>query len=455
MIEMERWIVTATAVLATGVSVLAPTPARASAGLTFSLRNALSAGGVNVQMTYGPTGTLRPVVGDWNGDGRDEIGITWASGAGRVWSLASGVSSGGASERYRMNWGSSSANCVAIAGNHDSAGAYSIGQACRDTARQKWRWTFSAGLSNAGAGAVSYWFGPTHCKPFTGDWDGDGRHGVGVYCVTADGALWALANNPNLVAEPNPSAQFYWGGANGACVPVGGDWDGPAAGGRSAKVGLACPTGPANTWNWKLNNWNNAGGVWRDFNYGNRSDQPVTGDWDGDGTPGVGVVAGIARDLPSTGNAFLDRAVQSAQAGHDEYGVPVSVTAAQAALESGWGESSLSANYHNHFGFKCTSADDPGPIAVGCVALTTRECNASGCYNTTAHFRRYNSMADSFRDHNRLLATAPRYATAMQYVHNPRQFIREVHRAGYATDPDYATKVIDIMDQYDLYRYDD
>jgi flagellum-specific peptidoglycan hydrolase FlgJ len=64
-------------------------------------------------------------------------------------------------------------------------------------------------------------------------------------------------------------------------------------------------------------------------------------------------------------------------------------------------------------------------------------------------------MADSFRDHNRLLATAPRYATAMQYVHNPRQFIREVHRAGYATDPDYATKVIDIMDQYDLYRYDD
>jgi flagellum-specific peptidoglycan hydrolase FlgJ len=47
-----------------------------------------------------------------------------------------------------------------------------------------------------------------------------------------------------------------------------------------------------------------------------------------------------------------------------------------------------------------------------------------------------------------------RYATAFHYSNNPNQFAREVHKAGYATDPNYTSLLTGIMTKYDLYRYD-
>jgi flagellum-specific peptidoglycan hydrolase FlgJ len=159
--------------------------------------------------------------------------------------------------------------------------------------------------------------------------------------------------------------------------------------------------------------------------------------------------------LPTVTNAaFLEAAVGPAQASQREFKVPASVTLAQAILESGWGRSKLSFNDRNYFGMKCFG--NPGTIAVSCHDYVTQECNPTtlACWTTVASFRVYNSPTDSFRDHGRQLATLTRYKAAFNYPNNPNQFAAEVHKAGYATDPNYTTKLVGIMQKYDLYRYD-
>ena len=70
-------------------------------------------------------------------------------------------------------------------------------------------------------------------------------------------------------------------------------------------------------------------------------------------------------------------------------------------------------------------------------------------------FRAYNSIAESFVDHGKFFLENGRYTAAMAATHDPRQFAIEINRAGYATDPSYASKLIGLMDRYNLYRYDD
>ncbi|HWO68537.1 MAG TPA: glucosaminidase domain-containing protein [Umezawaea sp.] len=135
-----------------------------------------------------------------------------------------------------------------------------------------------------------------------------------------------------------------------------------------------------------------------------------------------------------------------------EYDIPASVTAGQAAHESAYGGSRLAAEFNNHFGMKCVSATNPGPIAVGCRSLSTEECQPS-CAPTTAYFRVYATMTDSFRDYGRVLTTSSNYTHALPYRHDPREFIRQVAQH-YATDPGYANEIIAMMDANNLYRYD-
>ena len=69
-------------------------------------------------------------------------------------------------------------------------------------------------------------------------------------------------------------------------------------------------------------------------------------------------------------------------------------------------------------------------------------------------FRSYPNAAASFADYARFLRGNSRYRNAFRYTGQPDQFVREVARAGYATDPAYAAKVIRLMKTYNLYRYD-
>ena len=171
--------------------------------------------------------------------------------------------------------------------------------------------------------------------------------------------------------------------------------------------------------------------------------------------PRAGTAGTVRHNGPLTtvsNAAFLDAAAGPAQASQREFKVPASVTLAQAILESGWGRSKLSFNDRNYFGMKCFG--NPGTIAVSCHDYVTKECNQAtlACWTTVASFRVYNSPTDSFRDHGRQLATLTRYTAAFNYPKNPNQFAAEVHKAGYATDPNYTTKLVGIMQKYDLYQ---
>lgn len=163
----------------------------------------------------------------------------------------------------------------------------------------------------------------------------------------------------------------------------------------------------------------------------------------------VGATGSARAEDPAT---FFAAAKDPAQAGEREFGVPASVAMAQAALESGWGESSLTKEGNAYFGIKCGT--DNGPISNRCIEKVTQECDPQGnCWDEVALFRGYASATDSFRDHGHFLRNRPRYAAAFDHTGNPDQFIREVHKAGYATDPAYSDKIISMMQKYDLYQY--
>jgi flagellar protein FlgJ len=158
------------------------------------------------------------------------------------------------------------------------------------------------------------------------------------------------------------------------------------------------------------------------------------------------------RKLTARQSAFLTEVVGPARTSQRRYGVPASVVIAQAILETGWGDSTLSRTASNYFGMACAGGR-PGPIAIGCQTGPDRACDQQGCRKVTAEFRVYRSAADSFRDHGRLYATKPRYARAYANRRNANRFVVEMHRAGYATDPQYGQMLTRIMVKYNLYRY--
>lgn len=173
-------------------------------------------------------------------------------------------------------------------------------------------------------------------------------------------------------------------------------------------------------------------------------------------------VAAAAADRPparglqaasvDTRQAFLGTLAQAARAGAQRTGVPASVTVAQAILESDWGRSSLAHDANNYFGIKAIG----GLGSDGLVWLPTSEVDAAGQpYPTVSAFRAYKNLSDSLTDHNTLLRTAPRYAAAMQATDDPKQFAQLLSEAGYSTDPEYADKLVALMDRYDLYSLDD
>jgi peptidoglycan hydrolase-like protein with peptidoglycan-binding domain len=152
-------------------------------------------------------------------------------------------------------------------------------------------------------------------------------------------------------------------------------------------------------------------------------------------------------DLPKTGNAFLDRVAADAIRSQRQTGVPASVTLAQAALESGWGKSGLSTKANNFFGIK-------GEGPAGHVLMPTKEFLNGKWVTVNAKFRKYDSPQGSFADHGKFLRENRRYANAFKHTDNAAQFAREIHKAGYATDPAYADKLISIINKYGLERFD-
>lgn len=154
-------------------------------------------------------------------------------------------------------------------------------------------------------------------------------------------------------------------------------------------------------------------------------------------------------------SAFVSRIWEAVQAQPSLYGLFPSVIIAQAALESGWGTSRLSAEYNNYFGVKASPTQYSSawnPQTSPTVNLATEEYD-NGYNPTVATWRAYSSPADSLRDRNALLATNPRYSSALKAT-TPQQQVEAMKAGGYATDPDYVSKIMATINSNDLTKYD-
>ncbi|MGB8647564.1 MAG: glucosaminidase domain-containing protein [Anaerolineae bacterium] len=154
---------------------------------------------------------------------------------------------------------------------------------------------------------------------------------------------------------------------------------------------------------------------------------------------------------------FLIIAVPLAHKVQRATGVPSSVILAQSILESAWGRKPIP-DANNYFGMKAFERPDGsinyGQIATGWTWAMTSEWDGAEYVSARERFRTYDSMADSFDDLGRLYSQNARYAAAMQQTGDPRQFAREVAKAGFATAPDYADRLLIVMDRQNLYQYD-
>jgi flagellar protein FlgJ len=160
-----------------------------------------------------------------------------------------------------------------------------------------------------------------------------------------------------------------------------------------------------------------------------------------DGTESAdGVEAPNAARPPQQQQAFLDSIAPWARQAAQQLGVAPELVQAHAALESGWGQRPLrvegGASSHNLFGIKAgprwngATGDSTTTEYVNGAALTTRE-----------RFRAYPDAASAFQDYARVLLDNPRYRGALNTGNDAQAFAQGLARGGYATDPDYASKL--------------
>jgi len=129
-----------------------------------------------------------------------------------------------------------------------------------------------------------------------------------------------------------------------------------------------------------------------------------------------------------------------------ELGTSTNTIIAFAGLETGWGKhipGSGDNNSNNLFGIKAHNGIHPS------VTNSTTEYIDGEAHSIDQRFRSYQSIGESISDFSLFLRSNPRYDKALSQASNPTQFIKMVHEAGYATDPDYANKVIGALQQLD------
>lgn len=124
------------------------------------------------------------------------------------------------------------------------------------------------------------------------------------------------------------------------------------------------------------------------------------------------------------------------------YKIPASITLAQAILESGVGQGRLARHAQNHFGIKCHLGWEGEFIIHDDDELD--EC-----------FRKYTRVEQSFEDHSLFLVNRQRYRFLFSLRPDDyKGWARGLRKAGYATDPKYADKLISIIERYELHQYD-
>ncbi|WP_191488620.1 flagellar assembly peptidoglycan hydrolase FlgJ [Pseudomonas sp. FEN] len=158
-----------------------------------------------------------------------------------------------------------------------------------------------------------------------------------------------------------------------------------------------------------------------------------------------------AKHAFSSADEFVATMLPMAEQAARRIGVDPRYLVAQAALETGWGKSVMrqqdGSSSHNLFGIKAGSSWQ-GPQA----RAITSEFKNGRMVKETADFRSYASYQDSFHDLVTMLQSNNRYQDVLKSADKPEQFVRELQKAGYATDPDYASKISQIAKQMKSYQ---
>jgi LysM repeat protein len=147
--------------------------------------------------------------------------------------------------------------------------------------------------------------------------------------------------------------------------------------------------------------------------------------------------------VPMTPTDYIDNFKDDAVKEMLIYNIPASITLAQGMLESNYGNSPLAVNANNHFGIKCHK-EWGGPSFI------QDDDEKNEC------FRKYNDPLESFSDHSVFLKSRDRYASLFELRRtNYKEWAKGLKEAGYATDPRYPVRLIDIIETYKLYKFDE
>ncbi len=137
-------------------------------------------------------------------------------------------------------------------------------------------------------------------------------------------------------------------------------------------------------------------------------------------------------------DAYSDIAVRHMQ----QYKIPASIKLAQGLLESGAGMSDLARRSNNHFGIKCHRGWQGEKVYA--ADDLPNDC-----------FRKYKKVEESYDDHSRFLVAGGRYRNLFDLnVTDYKGWARGLQKSGYATDKAYANKLIKLIEDYELYRFD-
>lgn len=148
---------------------------------------------------------------------------------------------------------------------------------------------------------------------------------------------------------------------------------------------------------------------------------------------------------------FIKRLAPHAQELQEGYGILPSIVLGQAILESNWGQSSLASKYNNLFGMKSFGDEKK-------VNLETKEFINEEWIVMQGDFKVYDSWEDSMDDHTMLFVNGvtwnPGQYEKVLMAKNYKQAAKALQDGGYATDPTYAQKIIEVIETYNLDKYD-
>ena len=143
-----------------------------------------------------------------------------------------------------------------------------------------------------------------------------------------------------------------------------------------------------------------------------------------------------------TRTEYIDTYKELAMKEMEQSGIPASITLAQGVLESGNGNSGLARKANNHFGIKCHGWEGK---SVRHDDDAKNEC-----------FRKYKSVDESYTDHTEFLTTRSRYASLFELERDDyKAWAKGLKKAGYATSPTYADALIRLIEENELYKYDE